>query len=137
MLVRNKPFKEWVTVYFDPEKIAETKLLQLLRERRCPRSALDRETGDKLTAMNPFVDPGGIIQLQVEPPPEGRQLQVNLPDEWKLVGNEKGVADKDGKLYFSVQVPAKAEAKKYTVGFSIPKLHTIQTEVEVVRRVGK
>ena len=46
MLVRSKPFKEWVTVYFDPDKMSETKLLQLLRERRCPRAALDRESGE-------------------------------------------------------------------------------------------
>ena len=86
--------------------------------------------------MNPFVGPGGIVQVQVGPAPDGRTYRVNLPDGWKLVGNKKGAAGKDGKLYFSVQVPAKADAKKYTVSFSIPKLRAIQTEVEVVRRVG-
>jgi len=136
MLVRSKPFREWVTVYFDPAKVSEEKLLRLLRERRCPRASLDRKTDDKLTAMNPFVGPGGVVQLQVPQLPDGHAPGVDLPADWKLVGPETGVAGKDGKLYLSVQVPAKVEAKKYTLGVSVPKHRTVQTEVEVVRRVG-
>ena len=64
-LLRNNPFREWVTVYFDPTKITEEAILKLLRERRCPRAEQVRADGKPLTVMNPFIGPGGVVQIRV------------------------------------------------------------------------
>ena len=137
MLVRNSPFKEWVTVYYEPEKITEEKLLELLRKRRCPRSALDRTPGDKLTVMNPYVGPGGIVQLQIAPSPANRPFQPKLPEGWKIVGPATGAEGEDGKSYMSIQVPDQAKAASYTLTVKTGDKQTTAAAVEVVRRVGK
>lgn len=137
MLVRNTPFREWVTVYYEPSKITEAKLLELLRKKRCPRAALDRTPGDKLTAMNPVVGPGGIVQLQATLPANRDPLKWKLPDGWQLVGPATGSKGEDGKTYVSVQVPGEAKAASYSLAVSTSNKETTTSAVEVVRRVGK
>ena len=103
MLMRGKPFREWVAVYYDPAKTGEEKLLKLLREGRCPRSRLDREEGEAFTVMNPVVQgrplddvtmllrngvamsvddgiaPAGVTQYMVQPPPPTGTLTPTQP----------------------------------------------------------
>jgi len=134
MLVRDTPFREWVTVYFDPKQTSEDKLLSLLRERRCPKATLDRSPNDKFTVMNPYVGPGGIVQIKTTSPPDDPPPRVTLPEGWKMVGPETGVIDKqEGATYFSVQVPATTKPGTCSIGIRSPKLGILEASVEVVR----
>ena len=139
MLVRNKPFKEWVTVYFDPKKTSEKKLLKLLRERLCPRSELDRGEDKVLTAMNPFVGPGGIVQLRLASPKHKKSYSFSLPEGWQVTGNKEGVShedrDEDDGAYYSVRVPANAKAGKHDIKVALPSGQTETITVEIVRRI--
>jgi hypothetical protein len=134
MLVRDNPFKEWITVYFDPEQITEEKLLSLLRERRCPKATLDRPGEGKLTVMNPYLGAGGIVQFKTTSPPDGKALRVTLPEGWKWVGPESGSIDKEeGVTYFSAQAPAKASLGKCLISISSENAGEMKSSVEVVR----
>ncbi len=137
MLVRMKPFKEWITVYFDPEKTSENKLLKLLQQRRCKSSKLARSENDKVTAMNPFASPGEIIQLRIAGTPEKNGFKITLPNGWKVTGDAKGVKHNDGKTYLSILVPEKTPLKKYIIGLALAGDKTLDTEVEIVRGIGR
>lgn len=135
MLVRNKPFKEWVTVYYDPEKTNEEKLLKLIRAKRCPRASQVRVANEKFTAMNPFTSEGEIVQLRIADVPKDKAPELVLPEGWKVFGDAKGFPDSKGKTYISVQVPAKAKQQAYKIGIRISEDKKLETEVEVVRKV--
>ena len=123
-------------MYYDLSKIMEDKLLEFLRQRRCPRAALDRPPGETLTAMNPFVGPGGIVQLQFATPETGQSLSVKLLDKWTIVGPATGTAGDDGKTYLSIQVPDQAKPASHTLTVTSSGKNATTT-VEVVRQVGK
>ncbi len=130
-----KPFKEWVTVYYDPEKITEAKLLKLLHERRCKSSKVDRVVNDEFTAMNPFVSAGEIAQIRIPDSGKEAAAKMTLPEGWKIVGEAKGVTHKDGKTYLSLLIPKKAGQKKYVIGMTLADKKALKTTVEVVRRI--
>lgn len=135
MLVRMDPFKEWVTIYFDPEKMTEEKLLELLHERRCKSSQLDRVDHQDFMAMNPFVSAGEIAQIRISQANRDALSKVTLPDGWKVVGDANGVSHKDGNIYLSLKVPEKAEQKRYSIEVTLADKKVIKTTVEVVRRI--
>jgi hypothetical protein len=135
MLVRMKPFKEWINVYYDPETTSEAALLKTLHEKRCASATADQVVKDDLTVLNPFLSAGEIVQLRIAGVPKGKAIDVALPDGWKVVGDSKGFSGKDGKTYLSIQVPAKAAQKKYKVGVKIPDEKTLEAEIEVVRKI--
>ncbi len=137
MLFRRAPFKEWITVYYDPEKISEQKILKLLHQRRCKSSKLDRLENDKLTAMNPFASSGEIIQLRITGIPKNDGYKIKLPDGWKITGDANGVKHEDGKTYLSIKVPEKTPQKKYNIGLTLAEGGTLEIQVEIVRGIGR
>ncbi len=90
MLVRDNPFKEWVTVFYDPDQISEEKLLSLLRERRCPKATLDRPGDGKLTVMNPYVGAGGIVQFKTISRPTAKLSTSPCPKAVNWSGRRQG-----------------------------------------------
>jgi hypothetical protein len=135
MLVRQKPFKEWVAVYYDPDATNEEKLLKLLRARRCPRASVDRVDHEKFTAMNPFVSEGEVVQLRIADMPKDESPDLVLPAGWRAIGDAIGFSDKAGRNFISIQVPAKSEQKKYKVSLKISEVEMLETDIEVVRNV--
>ena len=140
MLVRNKPFKEWITVHYDPKKTSEDKLLKLLRERRCPRATLDRNDDGVLTAMNPYVARDGIVQVRLDSPTHKKHYTLTLPEGWRLIGNKDGVyaedRDEDDGAYFAIQVPAYLKQGEFTIEARHANGPVESTTVEVVREIG-
>ena len=145
MLVRNSPFKEWVTVYFDPEKTNESKLLEFLRARRCPSARLDRIEQAGLTAMNPFVGPGGVVQLRWDYPNGDQPPELTLPSDWVLKGSSASTKENSEQTeqaknaeqrFYSIQVPTNTRSGQQTISAVSPDGKTYTVTVEVVRRVG-
>ena len=136
MLVRGKPFREWVTVYYDPKRISEEKLLQRLRERGCRSAKLDREAGSPVTVMNPFVGPGDLVQVRLGGMDKSAVKKVELPEGWKLAGKPGGFVDKDGVTWLTVWVPEGAKQGKQTVRIHPAEGDVIEAAVDVVRKVG-
>ncbi|MFT5109291.1 MAG: hypothetical protein ACI9UA_004938 [Pseudoalteromonas tetraodonis] len=60
--------------------------------------------------MNPSVGAGGILQLRIAAGKNPGIEKVELPKDWKLVGDPAGFRDPDGVTYFTVR--ASADAKK-------------------------
>ena len=136
MLVRQKPFREWVTVYYDPERISEEKLQARLRERGCKSARLDREEGSSLTVMNPFVGPGDVVQVRFGGKDKQAVKKVELPEHWKLLGKPGGFVDEGGVRWFTVRIPEKADQGKRKLLLHFAKGDPIEAVVEVVRKVG-
>lgn len=137
MLVRNKPFEEWITVYYDPKSITEEKLLKLLRERRCKKSKPVRRENEQLTAMNPYASAGDIIKIRVGNPPKETAPQIILPEGWLIAGDKKGEQYPDGKTYLCIKVPEDAPQKKYNISLKTDTEKVINAEVEIVKAIGK
>ncbi|MEJ6699742.1 MAG: hypothetical protein QNL01_02110 [Akkermansiaceae bacterium] len=135
MLVRMKPFKEWIYVYYDPEKTSEAKLLKTLHENRCASATADQFVKDDITVLNPFLSAGEIVQLRITGVPKGKALDASLPDDWKVVGDSKGFSGKDGKTYLSIKVTPKVAQKKYKVGVKISDDKSLEAVIEVVRKI--
>jgi hypothetical protein len=131
MLVRNKPFGEWVTVYFDPDKITEETLLGLLKKKRCPKAATIRREGMDATVANPFVAPGDTVQVQVDPDRRTQLRGMSLPDGWKVAGHEEG-GPAEGDLL--IQVPPKAAQGETELKLQFPD-RTVKVNVTVVRKM--
>lgn len=137
MLVRGTTFREWINVYYDPEIISEDRIQQLLRERKCPSATLDRSEGKPLTAMNSRVGPGDVVQLRLVEAERAPIGKVELPKGWVLVGPTEGFTNASNETFFTVRVPANAEA-----GDKALKLirndggEILETSVEVVRKIG-
>jgi hypothetical protein len=136
MLVRSKPFREWVTVYYDPERITEEKLQARLRERGCRSAKLEREAGSPLTVMNRFAGPGDLVQIRFGGKDKPAVQKVELPVGWKLVGKPRGHMGEGGVRWFTVRLPAKADQGKQKLLFHPAEGDAIEAVVEVVRKVG-
>ena len=131
MLVRNKPFGEWITVYFDPDKITEETLLALLKKKRCPRAAISRKEGMDATVMNPFVAPGDTVQVQLDPERRTQLRGMTLPNGWKVAGQKEG-GPAEGDLL--IQVPQKAAQGEVELKLQF-RDRTIKVNVTVVRKM--
>lgn len=136
MLVRGKPFREWVTVYYDPKRINEEKLLQRLRERGCKSAKLEREAHSPLTVMNPYAGPGDVVQMRLAG--KGKQVvkKLELPEGWKPEGKPCGYVDSDGVTWITVRAPAKAKTGKQKLLLRTAAGEAVEAVVEVVRKVG-
>ena len=121
-LVRSKPFGEWVTVYYRPDKVKEEQLLKWIRANRCPRAALVR---DQEEVRNPFVAAGDAVELKFE----GKLRSSRLPSGWKVVKHEGSQV--------LVQVPKEAAQGDYTLVLTRADGETVKGKVSVVRQVGK
>ncbi len=122
-LVRSKPFGEWVTVYYRPDKVKEEQLLKWIKANRCPRAALVR---NKDAVRNPFVAAGDVVQLAIK----GKKVASSkLPKGWKIARQDS--AD------VLVQVPKKAKEGDYTLKLTQSDGRVISGKVFVVRQVGK
>lgn len=131
MLVRNKPFGEWVTVYYDADETTEKALLALLRTRRCPKAALIRTEGRAATVMNPFVAPGDTVQVRIAPGRRDALGAMTLPDGWKVGGGKNGGPVEEG---VSIQVPREAAQGEAVLDLRIGD-RSVKLAVTVVRKV--
>ena len=136
MLLRQKPFKEWITVYYEPGKITEDRLLKLLRERRCARARLDRAEAVPVTVMNPQVGPGDLVQLRVSPELKAAAGHLSLPKGWKVVGNPSASKGTDGTTWFSIQTDVKTAPGTHGISLAREGEEAVALTVEVVRKVG-
>jgi hypothetical protein len=136
MLVRGNPFREWIAVYYDPARITEEKLVELLRKRRCPSARLDRAGEGPLTVMNPSVGPGDVVQMCLAAEKNPGIDKVTFPDDWKLVGGPGGFSDPDGVTWFTVKVAAEEKQGKHEVVLHPREGDPLKASIEVVRKHG-
>ncbi|MFK7852146.1 MAG: hypothetical protein AB8D78_14310 [Akkermansiaceae bacterium] len=135
MLVRYKPFREWIAVYYDPKLITEEKLGDYLRERRCGSAKLEREESSPLTVMNRIVGIGDLVQLRISAGGTSSIKKVALPEGWKLVGEPSGTRDSSGVTYLTVRVPAKEKFATYSILLHPNEGDPLKAEVEVVNKM--
>ena len=87
MQLRNRPFGEWILVYYDKSLITEQKLLELAKARGCKRAAIIRENEmvadkTKATIVNPYICAGDVIAVQISS--NGKEkISLDLPQGWK------------------------------------------------------
>ncbi len=98
---------------------------------------MDREETGPVTVMNPCVGAGDVVQLRLDGKDKPVITKVELPNDWKLVGESRGFVASDGTTWFTVQVPEDAEQGKQTLRLHPAEGKVMEAAVEVVRRIGK
>lgn len=90
MLVRSRPFGEWVAVYYDREKTDANRLLERLRTSHCREArpvapATGRLGEAEFAIMNPVLAPGDFLHVEARLP-DGSALNVRItvPEGWTL-----------------------------------------------------
>jgi len=137
MLMRGKPFREWVAVYYDPKRTSEEKLVKVLHARRCGGAKVDRNEAPGLTVMNPCVGAGDVVQIRLDGKNKPAVSKVELPEEWELVGGPGGIVDSGGVRWITVRVPKGAEQGNRLLRLHPAEGKPIEVAVEVVRKVGE
>lgn len=135
MLLRRKPFREWITVYYDPAKTDEAKLLKILHSKRCKSSKVDRTASEKFTAMNKYASEGELVQLRIADAPKDQVPELDLPTGWEIFGDKNGYRNENGETFISVKVPLKAEQKNYTISLKGADGKGLETQVGIVRKI--
>ena len=132
-LLRSSPFGEWVNVFYDPAKTDEAKLLQLIKERDCPRAK--RTTGKTQSVLNPIIAPGEPIQIKFELKQDsGLSRKTELPKKWELVGN----ADfRKGANVITIQTPKSIPQGTKEFELEFDSGEKVRAVVDVVQQVGK
>lgn len=102
MLVRSKPFGEWLIVYYNPSEIQATTLLKLLRKRKCKKALIVKTEAQKIEILTPFAAAGDVVQLKMEKHKLASLKGMKLPTNWKVAG----IQTNDGII--SLQIPKNA-----------------------------
>ena len=127
MQLRNRPFGEWILVYYDKSQVTEQKLLEFTKTRGCKRAAIIREKevkagSTKATVINPYICAGDVIAVQISS--NGKEkISLELPEGWKA----EIPATVDGTKTFFIQT-----SKTTGQGKKVLKLKSGNTAAELV-----
>ncbi len=146
MAVRNKPFREWNVVYYDPKKTDLEKIEKRLRQKGCPKARRDvakpkKSRGVTLVVENPVVTPGDCVLVSVKLP-KGRTGKASLvpPQKWKVrAGKERAVKGGKTPALLALQTTRKTPPGKHEFRVKVHvvgKVLTFKVEVELVKKVG-
>ncbi len=135
-LLRNRPFGEWVTVYYRPGDTGEAELLAWMKKAGCPRATLVRDRG-RSVVLNPVVAPGDAVQVRVGAAAATTLRAASLPEGWRLLAPPRGGDVAAGGSYIWVQVPRSAARGHVAVEFTLGDGTRVKGALAVVRQVGK
>jgi len=144
MLVRSRPFGEWVVAYYDSTKTDAAKLLERLRANGCKKAKRNEPLSGRLndaevTLFNPVVAPGDFLHIEVKLPDDASaDVKIVPPDGWAVPdGAERSL--KAGVTRCDVQLPRDAKAGTQAVAFERTAQggakQELKLNVDVVRRV--
>ena len=120
-------------MFYDPTKTDESTLLQLIKEKDCPRAK--RTLGKAKSVLNPIIAPGEPIQIKFELNQDSTLVETSkLPKQWEMVGRRQY---KKGANLLMIQTPKSTSSgtKEFFLEFSSGE--NVRVIVDVVQQVGK
>jgi len=126
-LLRRSPFAEWTLVYFDPKKITENTIVNLMRKKGCPNARTDRAKG-KSIAMNPVGGPGDTFLLRLHSEVDTTIEASKIPKNWVLNFPH---SIKAGDTYMNLNTPRNASKGHQTIELTTADgtKHSFNTEI--------
>ena len=136
MALRQRPFGEWVVIYYHPAKTNGREILRQLQRGGCKRARLIREEGEHATVMNPIITPGNLVQWRVRLREPAQVKTLVLPEGWALHGGARLPGElAAGTHYLSLQSPTKARKGQAAFRLEFRERAPLTGSAEVVSRV--
>lgn len=144
MALRQRPFGEWVIVYYEAGKTDTEKLLKRLRANKCPRAKhivgkVETKGAVGLVSVNPIVVRGDLLQFDIKSKGKKAKIAVKAPDGWTVLTPSELDLSKQNSVMIQTPHTNKMGKFKLTVGVQVDGgAQTIfEKSVDLVKLVGK